>query len=151
MVSECWGQTWPTQLRCIFLIGIGTIGVNYGFLVRRTVFSIPEDKFKIWRTFGGQLAVLENIWRTCQFWPAFWRFWLIWVQVWGLFTFSVLNLSSYCYHLYKLFNFVFLLKKGTSGQPIFSSKWRTFWRTIVKLEDLEDSYFPTASKKGTSG
>ena len=46
---------------------IESIGVNYGLSVRRTVFSIPEDKFKTWRTFGGQVAVLENIWRTSQF------------------------------------------------------------------------------------
>ena len=42
-------------------------------------------------------------------------------------------------------------KKGTSGQPIFTSNWRTFWRTIIKLEDMEDTYFPHCLKKGTSG
>ena len=36
---------------------VQSIGVNYGFSVRRTVFSILENKFKIWRTFGGQLEI----------------------------------------------------------------------------------------------
>jgi hypothetical protein len=67
------------------------------------------------------------------------------------FFISISQFSKFFLLSYHFFCLSPSLKKGTSGQPIFNSNWRTCWRTIVKMKDLEDKYLYPSLKKGTSG
>ena len=89
-------------------------------------------------TFGGH-AIFCLLLKMSRWISGFWS------NVWNILHFLLpifhVNLTIFPNFSCYLTIFLFFLppsKKGLVGSQFSTSNWRTFWRTIVKMEDLED-------------